>query len=103
MPTNITDTTEIDLPEDVRAELEDPRFPRRQHYSRATYALGCRGTLCKLAETHRGRERNKERALAEGRNYVPRARKTDREAELAPIIAWHLWSRGGRGLVTSDQ
>lgn len=94
MPTNIASSVEIDIPEDVREELEDPRFLTRQHYSRATYAVGCHGTLCRLAETHRGRERNKERALAEGRNYRPRKRETDREEELAPIIAWHLWSRG---------
>jgi hypothetical protein len=31
-------------------ELGDPDLKTRQHYSRATYALGCRGPLCGLRE-----------------------------------------------------
>lgn len=94
------DSTEIHLPDDVRAELEDERFGSRQHYARATYALGCRGPLCRLAEKHRGRTRNEKKAKSEGREYIPLldARKEQRDAELAPIVAWHLMQRGGRGL-----
>lgn len=91
-----------EMADDVRSELDDPEYENRQHYSRATYALGCHGPLCQLAETHRGRKRNEERALAAGREYKPALdiRKTDREAELAPIVAWHLNVRGGKGLLT---
>lgn len=90
-----------ELPDDVREELTDPNYESRQHYSRATYAKGCHGPLCRLAETHRGRRRNETRAKEAGREYRPALdqRETDREAELAPIIAWHLMERGGRGLV----
>ncbi len=85
------------IADDVRAELEDPKFLTRQHYSRATYAKGCHGPLCKLAETHRGRVRNQDRAVGALREYRPNldARKTDREAELMPIVEWHLRSRSG--------
>lgn len=85
----------IEIPEDVLEELKDERFSTRRHYSRATYAKGCHGPLCRLAETHRGRERNEERATAAGREYRPNldARTTEREALLAPIITWHLHMR----------
>lgn len=97
------DETAPAMADDVRAELEDPKYENRQHYSRATYALGCRGPLCRLRETHRGRERNEERAREAGREYTPALdnRKTDREAELAPIITWHLMERGGRSLIVT--
>lgn len=89
------------IPKDVRDELRDPRYFHRRHYSTATYAQGCRGPLCRLAETHKARRRTESRAAAEGREYVPRpGGRTDREAELAPIIAWHLHLRGGRGFLS---
>jgi len=88
--------TEIAMAPDVEAELLDERFGNRQHYSRATYALGCRGPLCQLAEKHRGRRRNKVRAEAAGREYQADQggrRKNTRDAELAPVISWHLSQR----------
>lgn len=93
-----TDGVILEMPDDVKEELDDPRFAKRSHYSRATYAKGCHGPLCRLAETHRGRERNAERARQAGREYKPNltARETEREAELAPIITWHLHERGSR-------
>ncbi len=86
----------LEVAEDVYEELHDSEFEKRQHYSRATYALGCRGPLCKLAEKHRGRKRNAVRAEGEGRQYEPRPDQRDngRDEELAPIIAWHLNERG---------
>jgi hypothetical protein len=90
------DGVTLDVSPDVYEELTDPLYEHRQHYSRATYAIGCRGPLCKLAEKHRGRKRNEARAEGAGRSYEPRPgqRDNDRDAELAPIIAWHLTERG---------
>lgn len=87
-------------PEDVQEELLDLDYRGRQHYSRATYALGCHGPLCRLAETHRGRKRTESRALEAGREYKPNldARETANELLLAPIIAWHLHLREGKRL-----
>ena len=81
-----------ELPEDVHDELTDERFTGRKHYKRATYAKGCHGPLCRKAEKDRGRERNEQRAREAGRTYRPALayRRTDREAELDIIIAWHL-------------
>ncbi len=83
------------IAEDVHAELNDPDYDGLQHYSRATYARGCKGPLCRLRETHRGRERNKRRALDAGRDYNPadELRKTDREEELMKVALWHIYSR----------
>lgn len=81
-----------DLPEDVLEELTDPKFASRQHYSRATYALGCRGPLCKKGERDRGRFRNQQDAKKNGRTYRPgiKNRVYDREELLSKIIIWHL-------------
>jgi len=84
---------ELQKPEnaDIFEELTDQEYIRRQHYSRATYALGCHGPLCRRAERDRGRRRNEIRALTEGREYTPgENRKADREALLDFIIAWHV-------------
>jgi len=84
----------LEVAEDVHLELSDEKFAARQHYSRATYAEGCRGPLCRLSETHRSRKRNEERARKEGRDFEIRpGRRIDREAELLPIITWHLSER----------
>lgn len=85
----------LEMADDVIEELDDERFLTRQHYSRATYAQGCRGPLCRLSEAHRERKRSEARAKAAGREYKPNGalRKTDRDEELAPIIAWHLNER----------
>jgi len=90
------DGVKLNIPADVWFELNDPTYINLQHYSRATYARGCHGPLCRLRETHRGRERNEARAKAKGSEYKPNldARETEREAELAPIITWHLHERG---------
>lgn len=83
----------VDLPDDVRDELLNLEFASRSHYSRATYALGCHGPLCRLAETHRGRRRNELKALAAEREFTPGERDTSRESELLAIIEWHRSER----------
>lgn len=76
--------------EDVRKELEDPRYANRKHGSRATKALRCDGPLCRLAERLRARKRNEERAKNAGRPYEPSPhRKYDRDDLLLAIIEWH--------------
>lgn len=77
-----------DLPEDIRAELTEERFITRQHYSRSTYALGCRGPLCQKAERDRGRKRNKRRG---GENYRPQPGwRVDDPKGIDEIIKWHF-------------
>lgn len=92
------DNVVIDLPQDVYDEIFDERFASLQHYSRATYAKGCHGPLCRLAEKHRGRRRNAVRAQEVGREYQPNhlIRDDGRDAELATIVAWHLHERGSK-------
>lgn len=83
------------LAPDVLAELTDPEFADRQHYSRATYRDGCHGPLCLKAERDRGRERTAERAKRDGRIYRPGGPTpaTARDSELAEVAAWHLAER----------
>lgn len=96
-----------DLPENLRLELEKPEnadiflelsdseYITRQHHSRATYALGCRGPLCQKAERDRGRTRQQKRAENAGRTYipVPQHRKMEREELLNAVYDWHLQIR----------
>lgn len=86
----------IELAEDVWAEISDRTFAGRRHYSRATYALGCRGPLCKKAEKDRGRRRNETRALSQGREYEPNLhiRRTDRDWELTQVLGWYNFIQG---------
>lgn len=79
------------LPDDIREELEDPEYSSRQHYSRATYALGCHGPLCRKAERDRGRNRNEQRAHARGNKYKPNHdfRLSDPD-NIDEIIEWHV-------------
>lgn len=79
------------LPDDVKAELEDPEYATRKHYSRATYALGCHGPLCRKAERDRGRGRNERRARDAGREYRPILGLRVRDDEtMEQIVAWYL-------------
>lgn len=81
-----------ELPEDVLFELSDPAFLTRQHYSRATYAKGCHGPLCKRRERERARKRTETRAKRKGREYIPNEdiRLQEDEALMERIIVWHL-------------
>jgi hypothetical protein len=75
---------------DVKEELADPRYASRSHGGRSTYALKCRGPLCRYAERFRGRKRNQKKAAQAGREYVEGpTRKYDRDDLLAAIIVWH--------------
>lgn len=78
-----------DLADDVRDELSDEAYSGRSHYSRATYAKGCRGPLCRLAEKERGRRRNAARAEAAMRRYRPNdiVRDDSRTAELMEVVS----------------
>lgn len=82
----------IKLPgmEDVKDELEDPRYANRQHGTRATAALHCTGPLCKKAARDRQRRRNQEEARRKGKPYQPSIHRLyDRDELLESIIAWH--------------
>jgi hypothetical protein len=85
---------ELEKPDnlDILEELQDAEFASRQHYSRATYAEGCHGPLCRKAERDRGRERNEKRAAAKGRIYRPNENTRDakRDGLLLFVIEWHL-------------
>lgn len=96
------------LPEDLRRELEKPEnadiflelndseYITRQHHSRATYALGCRGPLCQKAERDRGRTRQERRAEEAGRPYIPvpqHRKHVDREDLLNAVRRWHVQNR----------
>lgn len=50
-----------DLVKAVAAELVDPEFPDRKHYSRSLYFDGCRGPLCTKAERDRAAARYRRR------------------------------------------
>lgn len=84
------------LPDDVRTELSNEKYINRMHYSRATYAKGCHGPLCRLAERDRGRDRSVILAERAGREYEPnheerarRANGVDRDRELYSIVHRH--------------
>jgi hypothetical protein len=78
------------LPDDVREELSDPKYWGRKHYSRATYASGCRGPLCRKSERDRGRYRNADAAYEAGRIYVPDHHRRVDEEKLIEALVWYL-------------
>lgn len=90
--------TELEREEnaDIFLELNDSKYLSRQHYSRATYALGCHGPLCRRAERDRGRRRTQQKAESKGREYQPNPeiQKNDREGLMQFIISWHLTHPG---------
>jgi hypothetical protein len=78
------------LPADVRKELSDPEFGTRKHHSRATYALGCHGPLCRKKERDRGRARNESKALVNGKEYKPNHEiRVEEDELLEKIITWY--------------
>lgn len=89
---------DLELAIDIAAELRDSDYEGRKHYSRSTYADGCRGPLCRLAETHRGRTRNEERARERGSTYRPYLdrRKVEGEEVLMKIIREQGWDKPSR-------
>jgi len=84
---------EIELPEnaDILLELCDKDYDGRTHATRATYAKGCRGPLCRKAERDRGRERHAARQAEKGLEVTRLAttKAQERDVFLDQIIAWH--------------
>lgn len=91
-----------ELPEDVIAELNDPRFENRTHGIRGTYAKaadggkGCRGPLCRKAERDEGADKYARRRARDGK--TARSGLKDEEARardelLDQIILWHRTQR----------
>lgn len=87
-----------ELRAEIGKELIDEKFLTRVHYSRATYAAGCHGPLCKKAERDRGRKRTEYRAEADGREYFPNhdIRVTEHDAYMNKVITWHIHELEGR-------
>lgn len=59
-----------ELKAEVRAELEG-EFAHRLHYSKGTYADGCRGPLCRKAERDATKDRQEARERVTGLPYRP--------------------------------
>lgn len=91
-----------ELPDDVREELEDPRFTSRTHGTRGTYARasdggkGCRGPLCKKAERDDAQKKYAARRAARGMK-AEEGKKDEkaraRDEELSKIQLWHCAQR----------
>ena len=80
-----------DLPADVLEELQDERFKSRTHHKKATYAVGCRGPLCKKEERDLARAETEANAIAAGRTYNPvPTTAQERDDELNRIKLWHF-------------
>lgn len=81
--------------QDLFSELKDLRFITRTHGCRATYALGCRGPMCRKSERDNTRERWGKRQAAKGKKVKPvdpgPARARDEFIE--KVINWHKWER----------
>lgn len=106
MSGSITIEEILKLPEmaDVVEELNDPKYASRRHFSRATYALGCHGPLCRKKERDNGRAKNERKALREGRPYNEggkTGRKYDRDALLEYVAEWHKYDLAIRKLKAS--
>lgn len=85
-----------EIPQDVIIELCDLEFGTRTHGTRACYAKGCRGPLCRKAERDRQAVRRKLAAEAAGREYSPYGPHPirDRDELLERVLVWHRESRG---------
>lgn len=82
----------IDLPgmEDVKAELEDPRFGNRLHGNFSAITVGCRGPLCKKANRDHQRNISMKKAVLAGRKFKEdQFRLWDRDELFDEIIVWH--------------
>lgn len=93
LPDDLVEALALPENHDIISELEDLEYITRRHHSRATYALGCHGPLCRKAERDRGVSRNKQRAALESRPYIPQLEKRagrERDELLDKVVAWHL-------------
>lgn len=79
-PVFVWDVMPTRLQEEIRKELANARLSKRKHPSRATYAIGCLGPLCK-AERDRAQQRREDKAKAEGRELRKKERDPDTVTE----------------------
>lgn len=92
-----------ELPDDVKEELNDPRFSGRTHGKRGTYAKasdggkGCRGPLCRKAERDEAQIKYAARRARAGHRPARVGLKDDdvraRDEQLAKIQLWHEGQR----------
>ncbi len=89
---------------DILFELNDPDHSSRLHYSRATYARGCRGPLCQKAEKDRGRKRYQARRANAEKEYTPdpERRKESRDSVMNSIYTFHAHDLEIRRLMNRD-
>ena len=84
---------EIEKPEnvDILLELADKIYDGRTHATRACYAKGCRGPLCRKSERDRGRERHAARQAEKGKEVtrLPPTEAQERDEFLNQVIVWH--------------
>lgn len=92
---------DADLLQAIVDELCDETYPNRIHHSRATYALGCRGPLCRKSERDRGSRRFKERH-PESRSYNPSTARQD-DAMLEAFAQFNRKLRRTRPLETPQE
>lgn len=99
---------DMQLPNDVEAELTDSRFLTMSHYSSGPYDLGCRGPLCQLYKRDKMRSVSVRRALAKGKIYKPNYKlrnqlvPENRDEELYRIIIAHRIERKSFRFIKSD-
>jgi hypothetical protein len=78
---------QIEMPDDIRKELEDEAYAGLLHGRTGPYDRGCRGPLCERGFRIRSRERYRRRRERLGKPYNPDYRiridrDQEREAEL---------------------
>lgn len=77
-----------ELMDQVYAEINNPEYEGKSHYSKNTYyRYGCRGILCTAAERHQTRDR----PARLGSHYPRRLHTLDQY--LGNIIIWYQVSR----------
>lgn len=81
------------LPDEVKTELLDSEFSTRTHGKKSTYAQGCRGPLCRLAEREANNERYRNR-VGSVKQYKSR-RSLEYDKFLVNIRDWHWAEREG--------
>ena len=89
-----------ELRDQIRSEVElelSGEFGNRTHYSKATYAAGCRGPMCTKAERDKTKERQENLFRKSGLPYRPQRDTSEncmRDDILNDIIYRHRVERG---------
>jgi hypothetical protein len=84
-----------ELKAECQAEING-EFSHRIHYSKGTYASGCRGPMCRKAERDKTKERQEAKYRKSGLPYRPQVDDHEtciREDALNLIIFYHRYSR----------